>query len=74
MSLIRRTSRSQLLDAISTSARAFSGSSPATPPAISPSEPRIEVSGVRSSWLTTDTKSFFICAIRFSSSTSRAMA
>ena len=45
---------------MSTSGLASAGSSPATPPASSPSEPRIEVRGVRSSWLTTDTKWSFM--------------
>ncbi len=49
MSLIRRISRSQLFLAISTRLLARSGSAPATPPETSPSEPRIEVRGVRSS-------------------------
>ena len=73
MSLIRRARRSLFFAAMSTKVRALSGSSPVTPPAISPSAPRIEVSGVRSSWLTTEMKSLFNCSTRLWSSTSRAM-
>jgi hypothetical protein len=44
-----RTRRSQFCSAIITIGVIFSGSAPMAPPAISPSEPRIEVSGVRNS-------------------------
>ena len=59
MSLIRRTSRSVFSTAISTIRWPFSGSGPSTPDSSSPSEPRIEVSGVRSSWLTIEVNSSF---------------
>ncbi len=55
-----RVSRSVLCTATRTSEAALSGSSPTRPPASSPSEPRIEVSGVRSSWLTTERNSSFM--------------
>ena len=57
MSLIRRTSRSVFSTAISIIRWPFSGSAPSTPDSSRPSEPRIEVSGVRSSWLTTEVNS-----------------
>ena len=60
ISLIRRVSRSLLSNAISTILVAGGASSPSAPPARSPSEPRIAVSGVFSSWLTNETNSFFI--------------
>ena len=60
ISLIRRVSRSLLSSAISTILVAGGASSPSAPPARSPSEPRIAVSGVFSSWLTNETNSFFI--------------
>ena len=59
ISLINRVSRSLLTRAISTIRPAGAVSSPIAPPAISPSEPRIAVSGVRSSWLTIETNSLF---------------
>ena len=59
-SLIRRVSRSVLCSAIVTIGPARGVSSPSLPPASRPREPRIEVSGVRSSWLTTERNSFFI--------------
>ncbi len=59
MSLMSRTRRSVFCTAISTMRRPFSGSSPSTPDSNSPSEPRIDVSGVRSSWLTTEVNSSF---------------
>ena len=40
-------------------ARPRGSAHPSAPPAISPSEPRIAVSGVRSSWLTIETNSLF---------------
>jgi len=49
MSLIRRIRRSQLFLAIPTSVLTASGNWPATPPEIRPSDPRMEVSGVRNS-------------------------
>ena len=63
MSLISRTSRSVLETAMSSMRLPWSSSSPNTPPAIRPSEPRIEVSGVRSSWPTTETNSSFMRSI-----------
>ena len=60
ISLISRASRSLLTRAMSTIRPAGAVSSPSAPPAISPSEPRIAVSGVRSSWLTMETNSLFI--------------
>ena len=53
---MRRTRRSEFSFAMSIRRDAFAGSSSATPAASRPSEPEIEVSGVRSSWLTVDTK------------------
>ncbi len=47
------------MTAISTIRLARRVRSPARPLASRPSAPRIDVSGVRSSWLTVDTKSFF---------------
>ena len=58
-SLIRRTSRWLLDWAMPIRRAALSGSWPAAPPAMRPSEPAIEVSGVRSSWLTAETNSSF---------------
>jgi hypothetical protein len=49
---------------------AMGGKSPATPPQTRPSEPRMEVSGVRSSWLTVETNSLFMRSMRLSSVTS----
>jgi hypothetical protein len=43
--------------AIPTSRATWGGSEPNRPEAISSNEPWIDVSGVRSSWLTTETKS-----------------
>ena len=60
MSLISRVSRSLLSTAIETIRSACGVSATSAPLRESPSEPRIEVSGVRSSWLTTETNSFFI--------------
>ncbi len=60
MSLISRVSRSVLSSAMLAMDWARGVRSPSVPPASSPSEPRIEVSGVRSSWLTTERNSFFI--------------
>ena len=57
MSLISRTSRSLFSSAIRSIRSAFSGESSSTPPASRPSAPRIDVSGVRSSWLTTEMNS-----------------
>ncbi|MCR5873845.1 hypothetical protein LRS10_06430 [Phenylobacterium sp. J426] len=74
MSLISRTSRRLLLSAMPISRPARSGSSPATPPASSPSEPAIEVSGVRSSWLTVETNSALACSARRRSVQSRITA
>ena len=59
MSLMRRINRSVLLIAICSSSRPRPGRSPVLPPRMRPSAPRIEVSGVRSSWLTVETKSVF---------------
>ena len=60
MSLISRVSRSLLCRAMSTIRPAAGVSDPSAPPASRPSEPRIAVNGVRSSWLTIDTNSLFI--------------
>ena len=60
ISLISRVSRSLLTSAISTICAADGVSLPSAPPAIRPREPRIAVSGVRSSWLTMETNSLFI--------------
>ena len=60
MSLIKRTSRWLLLWAMARSRLAGSGNGPAAPPASSPSEPAIEVIGVRNSWLTVATNSSFM--------------
>jgi hypothetical protein len=60
MSLISRVSRSLLSTAIETMRSACGVSSTRAPLEISPNDPRIEVIGVRSSWLTTDRNSFFI--------------
>ena len=57
---MRRTSRSVLLIAIDSMRSACGGMSPSTPPASRPSEPRIDVSGVRSSWPTTEMNSSFM--------------
>ncbi len=57
MSLISRISRSVFCIAIRRRSCPFGGTSPTFPPSISPSAPRMEVSGVRSSWLTVETKS-----------------
>ncbi len=71
MSLIRRTRRSVFSTAIWVIRCARSGSGPRTPLSSRPSEPRIEVSGVRSSWLTTDVNSFLVRSIMRRSVTSR---
>jgi hypothetical protein len=71
MSLIRRTSRSQLLAAMSSRPRALAGISPAAPPSSSPSEPRTDVSGVRNSCETVAMNSFFIVSTFLRSETSR---
>ena len=60
MSLIIRVSRSVLSSARPAIDAARGDRSPRVPPASRPREPRIEVSGVRSSWLTTERNSFFI--------------
>ncbi len=60
MSLISRVSRSVLSRAMLAIDCARGVRSPRVPPASRPSDPRIEVSGVRSSWLTTERNSFFI--------------
>ncbi len=60
MSLISRVSRSLLSRAMSTIRPALGANGPRAPPESSPSAPRIEVSGVRSSWLTIETNSLFI--------------
>ena len=60
MSLISRVSRSVLSSATFAIDCAAGASGPSAPAASRPREPRIEVSGVRSSWLTTETNSFFI--------------
>ena len=60
--------------AISTIRRPFSGISPTAPPASSPSDPRIDVNGVRSSWLTTETNSSFIRSTSWRWVTSRNTA
>ncbi len=65
MSLSRRTNRSQLSRAMRRSCTAFGGSWPAVPLSNRPSDPRIAVSGVRSSWETVDTNSLFIRSSRF---------
>ena len=57
MSLISRTSRSELVRAMRSRFVAFSLVSPRMPEVSSPSAPRIEVSGVRSSWLTVEMNS-----------------
>ena len=62
MSLISRTRRSVFCTAIWIIRCARSGSGPSTPLSSSPSEPRIDVSGVRSSWLTTDVNSSLTCS------------
>jgi len=59
---------------MSTSRAAGAGNMPAVPPARRPSEPEIEVSGVRSSWLTVETNSVFICSMRLRSLMSRTIA
>src|SRR3569623_1365620 len=58
--VIRRTSRWLLDWAMETRRAAFSGRAPAAPPTIRPSDPAMEVKGVRSSWLTVETNSSFI--------------
>ena len=69
---MRRTSRSVFCARdVAPARRACSGSSPSMPPASSPSEPRMEVSGVRSSWLTMETNSSFIRSTSRRSVTSR---
>ena len=73
MSPTSRTSRWLFRWATSRSWAAFGDSSFARPAASSPSEPWIEVSGVRSSWLTTEMNSSFIRSI-FSCSSSRLRA
>ena len=70
MSFTRRISRSLLPIAISTICRCFSGRLSSEPDAISPSEARSEVSGVRSSWLTVEMNSSFIFSRRRRSDTS----
>ena len=45
----------------------MSGSGPAAPLTRSPTAPLIDVSGVRSSWLTVDTNSFFMRSMRLRS-------
>ena len=72
MSLTRRTRRSQLLVAISSRDFALGGTSPAAPPSTRPSEPRTEVSGVRSSCDTVEMNSFFIVSTFLRSETSRS--
>ncbi len=64
MSLISSVRRSQLFKAMLTRPAARSGSLPATPADTRPSEPRIEVSGVRSSCETVATNSFFMRSTR----------
>lgn len=68
---MRRIRRSVLLRAIFTNSAAFGASPPKTPPSSSPSEPRMDVNGVRSSWLTVETNSFFILSSRRRSVMSR---
>ena len=57
---MRRMRRSLFSRAMRTKSSDSPGSSPTTPSAISPSEALIEVSGVRSSWLTVEMNSFFM--------------
>ncbi len=57
VSPMRRTRRSAFWVAICTIRSPCGESGPSLPDASSPSDPRMEVSGVRSSWLTTDTSS-----------------
>ena len=59
MSLMSRISRSQLRSAIVITRSACVGAVSTSVPSM-PSEPRIEVSGVRSSWLTMERNSSFI--------------
>ena len=54
---MRPMRRTTLRSATETISRASGVSGPSTPPERRPSEPRIEVSGVRSSWLTVETNS-----------------
>ena len=72
-SSIRRLSRWLFLWAIAIMPLARSGRGPAMPPATRPREPLIEVSGVRSSWLTVDTNSVFMRSMRLRSVMSDAM-
>nr|WP_230207942.1 hypothetical protein [Microlunatus sp. Gsoil 973] len=60
MSLTSRPSRSVLSRAMPIIRRACGDNAPSRSPDSRPSDPRIAVSGVRSSWLTTETNSCFI--------------
>lgn len=71
MSLIRRVSRSLPRRAVATIFPAIGDRSPVSPSLSNSSAPRIEVSGVRSSWLTAETNSLFIRVIAKRSVVSR---
>ncbi len=71
MSLISRTRRSVLLTAISSMRCPFSAIGPSKPLLRRPSAPRMDVNGVRSSWLTVDTNSPFRRSMARRSVTSR---
>ena len=70
-SLSKCASRCALSTAMPTTRCPRGESGPSTPPASRPSEPRMLVSGVRSSWPTTDNSSSFMRSIARRSPTSR---
>ena len=71
MSLISRMSRSAFCRAMRASSFAFGGNSPTAPASMRPSEPRIDVNGVRSSCETMETNSLLSRSISFRSVMSR---
>ena len=73
MSFTSEMSRAQLRSAMATISRASSDRSPSTPPESRLSEPRMEASGVRSSWLTVETNSCLSFSTACRSDTSRTL-
>ena len=74
MSLIRSSRRWPLRSATAVSSPTSLSTSPITPQLMSCSEPMIEVSGVRSSWLRVEVNSFFMRSASSCAVTSRPCA
>ncbi len=73
MSLTRPMRRTQFRSAMTTISFASSERSPSTPPASRLSDPRMEASGVRSSWLTVEMNSPLSFSTACRSETSRTL-